>query len=329
MSFRNFILQSHLIAWVSLILVTSTCRAQGPVDRAVMNQSLRDGLAPLNRSNDQQETSMQEAAPDEIDVLDREFGLQSVSGFVPVDREQLFLTLEASGFFSSNTTLSPDAEVAGWVGRPGLRGGWFPRLGNDLDLLATISHSLWRYADQPQLDFDDFGGQIGLQHHLGRWELPGGVSRLHSWAQYRYQRLHEPWNWGARFYENHFIEAGFRKGWRLAPKISAWLGGSAAFSVAGGPADFLRHEHGAQTGAVWQATPQMSLTALYRVSFFDHTKVSREDINHQWFLGVNWQVMRHLGLQLFVNGVVNRSNVNAFDHHVLNTGLNVSIAREW
>ncbi|MFN0078921.1 MAG: hypothetical protein ACKVY0_20870 [Prosthecobacter sp.] len=314
---------------ISSLTGTLPSLAQSPtVDRAMMDQTVRAAL----RTQRQATRSAAAATPgsqQELDLLDREFGLQSISGLVRQEPEQWLLSLETAGFFTSNAALSPTATVSDWVGRPGLRAAWFPKLSEQVSLLAMTHYSLWRYAEQQQLDFDDFGGQFGLQYNHGQGQLPGGMSRFTGWAQYRYNRQNSPWNWGNRFYEAHFLEAGLRQGWAIASSVSTWLGANAAVSVAGGPVDFRRHEYSAQAGALWQITPRLSTTALYRFAWFDHAEVSRTDLNHLLFLGLSCQVTTHFRADLFVSGIFNHSDVNAFDYQALNTGLGLVISHAW
>lgn len=326
-------LNKPLIA-LSLVTIGSfagaiSTMAQSPaVDRAVMDQTIREALRTTKRGASSQ-TSVTSANQDEINLLDREFGLQTISGLVRQEPEQFLLALESTGFFTTNAALSPGPESSDWVGRTGLRGAWFPKLTDNISLLAMASYSLWRYADLQPLDFDDFGGQFGLQYHLGRGQLPGGISRFNVWAQYRYQRLTSPWNWGNRLYENHFLETGLRKGWLLSPDISVWLGGNAAMSVEGAPTAFRRHEYSAQAGAAWQVTPKLAFTALYRFAWFDYVKVSRNDLNHLLFLGLGYQFNNSLTAQIYVSGVFNHSDVNAFDYKALNTGMGLVFSHVW
>lgn len=308
---------------------TLSSLAQSPVvDRAVMDQTIREAL----RTPRQATRSAVAASPgnqQEIDLLDREFGLQSISGLVRQKPEQFLLSFETSGFFTSNAALTPGAAISDWVGRPGLRAAWFPKLSEHVSLLAMSNYSLWRYAEQQQLDFDDFGGQFGLQYNRGQAQLPGGMSRFTGWAQYRYNRLISPWNWSNRLYETHFLETGLRQGWSPMTNVSAWLGANAAVNVAGGPAVFRRHEFSVQAGALWQITPRLSTTALYRFAWFDYTQASRTDLNHLLFLGLSCQMTTHLRADLFVSGIFNHSDVNAFDYKALNTGLGLVISQTW
>ena len=303
--------------------------AQSPaVDRAVVDQTIREALRTTKRDTRDQK-AVSPASQEEINLLDREFGQQSISGLVRPKPQQFLMALEASGFFTSNAALAPGPESSDWVGRTGLRGAWFPQLTDKINLMAMSYYSLWRYANLQELDFDDFGSQIGLQYHQGRAELPGGLSRLNVWAQYRYQRLTSPWNWGNRLYENHFLETGLRKGWLLSPDISVWLGGNAAVSVGGGPFDFRRHEFSTQAGAAWQITPKLAFTTLYRFAWFDYVQVSRNDLNHLLFLGLGYQVTNNLTAQIYVSGIFNHSDVNAFDYKTLNTGLGLVLSQVW
>lgn len=308
---------------------TLTAMGQSPaVDRAVIDQTISEALRTTAQEK-RAHTAGSVATQAEINLLDREFGVQNISGLVQRKPEQFLLALEASGFFTSNAALVPGPESSDWVSRTGLRGAWFPKLTEHINLLAMSYYSLWRYANLQQLDFDDFGGQFGLQYQVGRGELAGGNSRFSAWGQYRYQRLSSPWNWGNRLYENHFLEVGLRKGWRLSPDISVWLGGNAAVSVSGAPDFFRRSEYSAQAGAAWQAMPKLTLTTLYRFAWFDYVNVSRNDLNHLLFMGLGYQLTSSLMTQVYVSGVFNHSNVNAFDYKVLNTGMGVVFAYAW
>lgn len=303
--------------------------AQSPaVDRAVIDQTIREALRST-KGDARAQTADSPASREETKLIDREFGQQSISGLVRQKPQQFLVSLEASGFFTSNAALAPGPESSDWVGRTGLRGAWFPKLTENINLLAMASYSLWRYADLQQLDFDDFGSQIGLQYHLGRGELPGGISRFNVWAQYRYQRLTAPWNWGNRLYENHFLETGLRQGWLLSPTVSVWLGGNAAVSVEGAPSAFRRHEFSAQAGTTWQITPKLAFTSLYRFAWFDYVNVSRNDLNHLLFMGLGYQVTKGLTAQIYVSGIFNHSDVNAFDYKALNTGLGLAMSHVW
>lgn len=317
-----------VVAGFSLAGAISSMAQSPAVDRAVVDQTIREALRTTKRDTRDQR-AVSPASQEELNLLDREFGQQSISGLVRSKPKQFLMALEASGFFTSNAALAPGPESSDWVGRTGLRGAWFPQLTDKINLLAMASYSLWRYADQQQLDFDDFGSQIGAQYHEGRGELAGGISRFNVWAQYRYQRLTSPWNWGNRLYENHFLETGLRKGWQLSPDISVWLGGNAAVSVGGGPTDFRRHEFSTQAGAAWQITPKLAFTTLYRFAWFDYVQVSRNDINHLLFLGLGYQVTNNLTAQIYVSGIFNHSDVNAFDYKALNTGLGLVMSHVW
>lgn len=317
-----------LIAWSIFAGAISTMAQSPAVDRAVTDLTIREALRTTKRDTRDQR-AVSPATQEEINLLDREFGQQSISGLVRPKPQQFLMSLEASGFFTSNAALAPGPESSDWVSRTGLRGAWFPKLTDHVNLLAMAYYSLWRYADQQQLDFDDFGSQIGLQYHQGRGELTGGLSRLNVWAQYRYQRLTSPWNWGNRLYENHFLETGLRKGWLLSPTVSVWLGGNAAVSVAGGPSAFRRHEFSAQAGTAWQITSKLAFTTLYRFAWFDYVQVSRNDLNHLVFLGLGYQVTSNLMAQIYVSGIFNHSDVSAFDYKALNTGMGLVVSHVW
>jgi hypothetical protein len=307
---------------------SSPCAAQAPAaDRALQDQSIREAmqLSRLRKAPAQNGTSL---SPEELKMIDREFGTQSVTGVV-FDREEWLLMMEANGFFTSNATLSNTTEISDWVGRPGLRGAWMPKLNDHWSVLAMSNYSLWRYAHSKPLDFDDFGGQLGLQYQQGQGQVPGGLPTLSSWLQYRYQRLFSPGNWGSSIYETHFIETGLRKAWKLSPSVGAWLGANAAVSVAGLSDAFRRHEFSLQAGSIWQITPKASLTALYRAAWFNVVKTKRDDLNQTFLLGLSYQLTSKVKADLFMNSVFNQSDVDAFDYDVFNVGMGAALVLTW
>ncbi|MDB6007405.1 MAG: hypothetical protein JWR15_4392 [Prosthecobacter sp.] len=299
------------------------------VDRAAVDQTIREAMRIGTRSTRSQAAQLSPSQQQEINLLDREFGVQQVQGIVTPKPPAYLLMLESSGFYTSNAALSAVGARSDWVARPGLRAAWVPQITERWSLLAMSYYSLWRYEELQQINFDDFGAQAWLQYQIGRNDLPGALSRFTGWGGYRYQRLTSPWNWGNLLYDNHFVEIGGRAAWSPLSRVSVWLGGNAAVSVAGAPTLLRRHEFSVQSGALWQLTPRLRFTALYRLALFDYVDVSRHDLNHLFFLGVGCQIMKNLRTDLFVNGVLNRSSGSPFSYNALNTGLSLQISQTW
>ena len=130
-------------SFIALFLVTScslagavAAKAQSPaVDRAVTDQTIREALRTTKRDTRDQR-AVSPASQEEINLIDREFGQQNISGLVRPKPQQFLMALEASGFFTSNAALAPGPENSDWVGRTGLRGAWFPKLTENINLLA-------------------------------------------------------------------------------------------------------------------------------------------------------------------------------------------------
>ena len=299
------------------------------VDRAAVDQTIREAMRIGTRSTPSQAAQLSPSQLQEINLLDREYGVQQIQGIVRPKPPAYLLMLESSGFYTTNAALSAVSPHSDWVARPGLRAAWMPQITERLSLMAMSYYSLWRYAEMKQINFDDFGAQAWLMYQIGRNELPGSFSRFSGWAGYRYQRLMAPWNWGHLLYENHFVELGGRTAWSPLSRVTFWLGGNAAVSVAGAPDQLRRHEFSAQSGALWQLTPRLRFTALYRLAWFDYVNLGRNDLNHLFFLGFGCQIMKNLRTDLFVNGVLNRSGGSPYSYNALNTGLGIQISQTW
>jgi hypothetical protein len=290
-----------------------------------MDQTLRaaTGLTSTNSALSPAKTDDEKSR-----LLESEFGIQKIRPLTPKN-PSLLIGVETGGFYTSNAVLAPFAEQSDWVGRAVLRAAWFPEITDQLSLLVSANYGLWRYSDLNFLDFDDIGGQAGLVWKSSAPLLPGHIPVFSAWAQYRYNRLTRPWEWDALLYETHFVESGLRQAFGLGDHVTVWIGGNGAVSVAGQPDLFRRHEYSAQLGAIWQMTPKLSLTALYRAAVFDYVQGDRQDINHLLFAGVSWQVSSLLRADFYASGSHNDSNIPIFDYQVLNLGLNVALTKMW
>lgn len=328
----SFCAPHRLALFLTLIVFCSPALAQQEapaVDRAAVDQTIREAMRMGSRSTQGQAAQLSPSQQQEMNLLDREYGVQQVQGIVKPKPPAYLLMLESSGFYTTNAALTSTAPQSDWVARSGLRAAWVPRITERVSLLAMSYYSLWRYEEMQPINFDDFGAQAWMQYQVGRNELPGAISRFTGWAGYRYQRLMSPWNWGHLLYENHFAEIGARKAWSPLSRVSVWLGGNAAVSLAGAPDQLRRHEFSVQSGALWQITPRLRFTALYRLAWFDYVNVSRDDLNHLFFAGLSCQVIKNLRADLFVNGVLNRSSGSPFSYNALNTGLGIQISQTW
>lgn len=324
---------THTLVFCSVLIVlrfsASAQQVTPAVDRAAVDQTIREAMRIGSRSGQGQTAQLSPSQQQEVNLLDREYGVQQIQGIVQPKPASYLLMLEGSGFYTSNAALTSTAQHSDWVARSGLRAAWVPQITERLSLLAMSYYSLWRYADFQQINFDDFGAQAWLQYQAGKNTLPGALSPFTAWGGYRYQRLTTPWSWGHLLYDNHFLEAGSRAAWSPVNRVSVWLGGNAAVSVAGAPDLLRRHEFSFQSGALWQITPKLRFTALYRLAWFEYVDTARHDLNHLFFLGFGCQIMKNLRTDLFINGVLNRSSAGIYSYNAMNTGLGVQISQTW
>ena len=313
-----------IVCWLALV-GAPVARGQSLVqDRVSIDQTLQ-GAARMSG----QERFTWSASPDEASsLLEKEYGTQKIRPLPPEAREWM-VSVEAGGFYTSNALLAPFAETQDWVGRSVIRAAWAPAITDQLSLMMSASYGLWRYSDLPFLDFDDVGAQAGLIWSADAPLLAGGMARSSAWAQYRYNRLLLPWEWDSLLYETHFAEAGLRQAWGIGKDVAVWISGNAAASVAGRPALFRRSEYSAQCGALWQITPKLNATVLYRAALFDYLEDDRQDVNQLIHLGVSWQISRSLRADVYLGGSFNDSNLPVFDYEALNLGLNLALSKMW
>ena len=314
-----------LACWMTLAVAAGAHGQSLAQDRVSMDQTLREAA----RISGQTEALSLSAQTDEDSrLLEKEYGTQRIRPLPPESRDWL-LTLEAGGFYTSNALLAPFAESQDWVGRSVLRMAWAPAITDQLSVMVAVNYGLWRYSDLPFLDFDDVGAQAGLVWTSDAPPLAGGMERASAWAQYRYNRLLQPWEWDAFLYETHFAEAGLRRAWGIGQDVAVWGAGNAAVSVAGRPALFRRSEYSTQLGALWQITPNVTATMLYRAALFDYLEDARQDVNQLIHVGVSWQIRPSLRAEVYLGGSFNDSDLPVFDYQALNLGLNFAISKMW
>lgn len=318
-----------LVGFISVISFLSTAQlasAQNQAqDSVVMDQTLRSATGLSSTRSD---LTLTKTDDEKARLLESEFGTQKIRPLT-VKNPSLLIGIEAGGFYTSNAVLAPFDEMSDWVGRSVLRAAWFPEITDHLSLLVSANYGLWRYAELDFLDFDDIGGQAGFVWKSSTPLLAGQMPRFTAWAHYRYNRLTRPWEWDALLYDNHFAESGLRQAWALGKNASLWIGGNAAVSLAGQPDLFRRHEFSAQLGTLWQMTPKLTLTALYRAALFDYVREDRQDINHLLFAGLSWQISSLLRADFYASGTHNDSSVPIFDYQVVNLGLNLALTKTW
>lgn len=304
------------------LLLTEQSSAQSSIaDRALMDQTLMEAtrLGSLK-------TGVAEEKPETL--LDREFGVLKVRPLSSAPPQVLF-SVDAQVAYTSNAALTPNQEISDWLLRTTARAAWFPKITDRLALLVAGSYSLLRFADQSALDLDDLNLQAGFLWTAGKGPLPGDLMPLAAWAHYRYNRILSPWEWQPALYQTHFLEVGARPAWALSRTVTVWLGLNAAFSVEGGPDFFRRHEYSAQTGVLWQMTPRLAVTGLYRFAYYDHVKTPRHDLNHLLAAALTYRFTPAVQVGLYLNAVSNQSSDRRFDYQVLQTGLNLALTKTW
>lgn len=314
-----------LLSFFAVAVHEASGQTAAAQDRAAMDQTLQQAARISGQTADQSWTL---ATDEDSQLLETEFGTQRLHPVRPKPQEWL-IALEAGGFITSNAVLAPFDEQTDWVGRSALRAAWSPQLTPTVFGLVAANYGIWRYADLDFLGFDDVGAQAGLVWKSDAPPLAGSLPPFSAWAQYRYNRLVRPWEWQALLYETHFFETGLRKAWGLSPDIAVWLGGNAAFSVDGQPRLFRRHEFSLQAGAIWQITPQLAASLLWRGARFHHVSDPRRDWNHLLFAGLSWRVRPLLRVDLYWDGTNNDSNIGIFDYSVTNGGVNFAVSKGW
>jgi len=300
------------------LLPTSGLRAADPIissqrDTAVAQQPLIKNSAVQRAGFPQAESADTELASDWGDWGD----LGDLGDQVIMKRTEAFKRFSAFADLSANYTgnvalTRRNAEPDGYlIGSAGVN--WRERLGVDGAFDFGIQESLFRYDKFREFDFDslDLGGGVS-------WNLRKLWS-TQLFARYNYNRINSGGYYDEKLYDSHAFRVGLQKVWDLSQVDYILVGGSAEVSFAD-PTSLQRNEYALYAAYGIQLTRTVAADLLYRAAVLDYTDVDRRDLNQTVALGLHYQPVEPVQLNISASASFNRSDHAVFEYSAVNVG---------
>lgn len=225
---------------------------------------------------------------------------------------------DISAFYTGNVALARrDAQPDGYlVSSAGV--SWRERLGVDGVFDFGIQESLFRYDQFREFDFDSLNLGGGVSWNLRRlWSTQ-------LFVRYNYNRINSGGYYDERLYDSHAIRVGLQKVWALSQADYILVGGSAEVGFAD-PTSLQRNEYAVYAAYGIQLTRSVAADLLYRAAVLNYTEVDRRDLNQTIALGLHYQPVEPVQLNLSASASFNRSDRTVFDYDAVNVGGGVSL----
>jgi hypothetical protein len=224
---------------------------------------------------------------------------------------------DASVFVTSNAALTEhdtDGDVF-FVGNAAL--GWNHALTRELQLQVAGHAALFRYNERSDLDFDSFGGGLGLA-----W-TPDFASGIAFFGRYDATKLLE--RGGADLLTEHAFTAG-------AIKVIALSRAQAlSFQIVGGlgitdPHSAQRNVVGAGIAYRLRLSRNLDFDAAYRGSVYFYDTHSRTDFNGVASVSLGYRLTPWATLSLYGSFADNQSNRGGFDYDAWIGGAGIGLS---
>ena len=298
------------IALLLCLTVSAAPAATATADVALLSERTLDQSRMLPPTGNTQGPAS--VTPDgmELPQADQEedgtFGKQVVLNTQEKKRE-FVVTGDFSLFGTSNAALTHDGQDSDvfLVGNVGF--GWNHAINSELQFQVAAHAALFRYNERSDLDFDSFGGGVGLV-----WS-PEFASGISFFGRYDATQLLE--RGGGDLLTEHAFTAGAVKVLILSRAQAL------SFQFVGGvgitdPHSAQRDLLGAGIGYHLRLSRNVDLDAGYRASVYFYDTDGRIDFNGVASLSLGYHLTRSATLSVYGSFGDNRSNRAGFDYDV-------------
>ena len=231
-------------------------------------------------------------------------------------RRSFSLTGDTSLIYTTNVALTrqatqPDSFFVGTAGAV-----WMPKVATHFEAQVAAHASTFRYFNNSELDFTNFGAGAGLAYAIPSW------SGFSIFARYDFTELLN--RHGREVLTDQQFTLGAQKAFLLGRSHALTLGfaGSAGISD---PHAVQRDLLGAFIGYHLNLTRSLETDLSYRFGLHFYNEASRIDRNQLLSWTLRYRFNAWSDVEAFLTYGNNRSDVSVFDYDVLTTGGGVSI----
>ena len=223
----------------------------------------------------------------------------------------IFLSGDASVFYTSNAALTRRDEISDVLGVTSAAASWTPRISPALEMQIALHTSIFRYGRTSALDFEDFGGGVGLAWNPQNF---GGVGLI---ARYDFTELIN--RHGARLLTDHQFLVGGQKSFALG-RAQAFTTGLVASAGISDPHSAQRDQIGAFVGYHCALSRSLDADLTYRVAFYRYNDDGRADVNQTVAGNLRYRFNQWAEVDAFLSVADNRSNRSVYDYTAFTCG---------
>jgi hypothetical protein len=218
---------------------------------------------------------------------------------------------DASAFYTSNAALTRRDTTDDMFFVVNGGASWTPPLGNHLEAQLAARGSLFRYNDNPTLDFESLGAGAGIT-----W-TPPQLAGVAVFARYDFTELLD--RDGREILNDHEFTMGAQKVFALGRShaIVAGITGAAGISD---PSSAQRDQVAAFIGYHLRITRSFDTDLLYRFAYYFYNDSSRADRNQVFTWNFRYHITDWADATAFFSYGNNNSNRSVFDYDVISTG---------
>jgi hypothetical protein len=247
---------------------------------------------------------------DSADPSDGSFGSQQILKAQERVREFVFGS-DASVLYTSNVALTREPEISDSLLVVNVTGGWEHQLTPNLGLQMGLRATVFRYNKMDVLDFEGFGGGVGLVW-APRWSC--GVTFL---ARYDFTELIDSYSHELLRDHQFTLVAQRTFVFGRAHALNVGLIGGAGISR---PRSSQRDQAAVALAYHAQLSRRFAADLSYRLSGFFYNEGDRNDLNQVFVLSLNYRLAPYTLLSGFVSFGDNQSTTAPFAYDVVTAG---------
>lgn len=304
-----FLLAAVLAVSAPLMAQQTASQAVQAQNQADIAQAVQGGVASTSL------TSTEAFAPPS--PSDADLGEQVI--LQPAQRYQPFSAwTNWNVFWTNNAELLDDTQGSDTFMTGAVGGAYLPHLGGNLFADFSAEQSIYRYAQNPGLDFN------ALQLRAGLVYVIRPLGDLTVFSHYTYDLLTNR-GLNAEIYSAHTWSTGARKVFSLNRANLIYASASADFVLGGEPSEALRNEFSALLGYQLALTRNVKLDLYYRAAAQAYRYADRADFNQLIGGAVTFEVTRWLSVQALSTLGINRSTEETYSYFSANLGGGLGI----
>jgi len=322
-----FILRACLIGLIGLL----PCQLQGQTSTSAANRSAEQAQSPQrirlgdpfqssqNSSRISSVTTFAPASPSDSDIGEQVILRE------PTTYDAWSIYADSGFFWTSNARLLRQSRESDTFFTSGINVNYLPYLGNNLFLEFGGQFRIYRYIENPELDFNYTQGRAGLVYVIRE------LGDLAVFVQYQYDLLTSrnffPNSDGlAETYHDHTLAYGLRKAFIYSRGLSFYASYTGEFVLGGQPGFALTNAQSFLLGTQIGMTRMLDLDVYHRFTIFSYRQNNRIDLNNLLGAGLTFTPFDWLSVQATSSLVFNHSNESFFSYFAANLGGSLTLA---